>query len=259
MSSLALDDVKVHFGGVKAVDGVSFTLEPGRLYGIVGPNGSGKTTLVNAISGVTKVTAGAIRFEDNDITGVGPARVSRAGISRTFQNIKLLPSLTVRENVMVAVDWHRADGADRPTPRAWQWRAKRAESRRVREAADELLERLGLVEVADAEPDALPYGTQRRVEIARALAAQPRLLLLDEPLAGMNRQERNEISSLVTDLRDGGLTILMIEHDLRTLIRICDHFLIMNFGRLIAEGEPRATAALPEVREAYLGSQHAAA
>jgi branched-chain amino acid transport system ATP-binding protein len=250
--SLELDDARIHFGGVKAVDGVSFRLDPGGLYGVVGPNGSGKTTLVNGISGVVRLTGGRIRFEGRDLTSAGPERASRAGVARTFQSIRLLPTLSVRDNVLLATDWHR----DRRSGPFVRWaRGGAAPGPDV----DETLERLGLAAVADARPDELPYGVQRRVEIARALASDPRLLLLDEPLAGMSRHERNQIASLIAELRARRMTMLLIEHDLRTLVRICDELLVMKFGRLIARGAPRATVGLPEVQEAYLGRRHAAA
>ncbi len=239
---LELDEVKVHFGGVKAVDGVCLNLEPGKLYGIVGPNGSGKTTLINAISRQVHLTGGKIAFDGAEISGLPAHAVSRAGLARTFQSIRLLPTLTVRENVLLAVD-----------PRNGSWKTRGAARRRAAEAADAALERLHLTRVAGESPANLPYGTQRRAEIARAVAARPKLLMLDEPIAGMNREERNEIAEIMKSLRDDGLTQLLIEHDLRVVLNACDHLFVMNFGRLVAEGAPLETAALPEVQEAYLG------
>jgi branched-chain amino acid transport system ATP-binding protein len=236
---LHLDDVKVHFGGVRAVDGVSIELERGKLYGIVGPNGSGKTTLINAISRFVPLTAGNVSFDGAALSGMRPFQASRAGLARTFQAIRLLPTLTVRENVLVAVD-----------------RLGRSQRRRAAEAADVALERLRLTRLAGEYPANLPYGTQRRVEIARAIAAEPKLLMLDEPIAGMNREERAEIAEIMTELRAGGLTQLLIEHDLRTVLSVSDHIFVMNFGKCVAQGPPRETAALPEVQEAYLGRRH---
>lgn len=251
---LALDDVKVWFGGVRAVDGVTLELERGKLYGLVGPNGSGKTTLVNAISKLTRSTAGSIAFDGADVNRLEAHAMSRAGVSRTFQLIRLVPTLTVRENVLLGGDLHRPRGLAR-----WK-RAVTAESdSQAEQDAADALERMGIAHLADAYPTGLPYGTQRRVEIARALAMRPKLLLLDEPVAGSSRRERDEIASIIAGLRDDGLTILLIEHDLRTLLRICDHLFVMNLGKVVASGEPKATAALPVVQEAYLGRRHATA
>ena len=231
---LTLDDVKVHFGGVKAVDGITLDLEPGKLYGIVGPNGSGKTTLINAISRFVHLTDGDITLDGTRVSGFKPFQVGRHGVARTFQAIRLLPTLTVRENVLMAVD--RKKGAEK--------------------AADAALERLHLTEIAGEYPDNLPYGTRRRIEIARAIAPEPKLLMLDEPIAGMNREERAEIAEIMKSLRDDGLTQLLIEHDLRIVLNTCDHIFVMNFGKKVAEGPPHATAALPVVQEAYLGRKH---
>jgi branched-chain amino acid transport system ATP-binding protein len=231
---LTLDNVKVHFGGVKAVDGVSIDLEPGKLYGIVGPNGSGKTTLINAISRLVHLTDGDITLDGTRMSGLKPFQVARHGVARTFQSIRLLPTLTVRENVLMAVD-----------------RKKNA-----KEATDAALERLQLTRIAGEYPDNLPYGTRRRIEIARAIASDPKLLMLDEPIAGMNREERAEIAEVMKSLRDDGLTQLLIEHDLRIVLNTCDHIFVMNFGEKVAEGPPHATAALPVVQEAYLGRKH---
>jgi ABC-type branched-subunit amino acid transport system ATPase component len=251
-SMLNLNDVKVHFGGVRAVDGVTIDLSPGKLYGIVGPNGSGKTTLINAISRLVPLTDGAITFDGTVVSGMRPFEVSREGLARTFQAIRLLPTLTVRENVLVAVDRMRdSNGGGR-----LRWRRTAAERDRADEATDVALERLHLTGIAGEYPANLPYGTQRRVEIARAIANSPKLLMLDEPIAGMNREERSEIAEIMKSLRDDGLTQLLIEHDLRIVLSSCDHIFVMNFGKCVAEGPPRETAALPVVQEAYLGRKH---
>jgi ABC-type branched-subunit amino acid transport system ATPase component len=243
---LTAHDVKVHFGGVKAVDGISLALQPGKLHGVVGPNGSGKTTLINAISRFVPLTAGAIDFDGEAVARMRPHEIGRAGLARTFQSIRLLPTLTVRENVLLAVD-----GRERAlTPAARRRRRLKAAA-----AADAALEKLELTKLRDDYPASLPYGTQRRVEIARAVAAEPRLLLLDEPIAGMNREERAEIARILCTLRDGGLTMLLVEHDLRTVLAVSDHIFVMNFGRCVAEGPPRETALRPEVQEAYLGKR----
>jgi ABC-type branched-subunit amino acid transport system ATPase component len=251
-SLLTLDDVKVHFGGVKAVDGITLNLEPGKLYGIVGPNGSGKTTLINAVSRFVPLTAGTIAFDGTQVSDMRPFEVSRHGVGRTFQAIRLLPTLTVRENVLMSVDRMRARGSASGA----LWRRSRADRKHAEEAADAALERLHLTRIAGEYPDNLPYGTRRRIEIARAIATRPKLLMLDEPIAGMNREERTEIAEVMKSLRDDGLTQLLIEHDLRIVLSTCDHIFVMNFGKKVAEGPPRETAALPVVQEAYLGRKH---
>jgi branched-chain amino acid transport system ATP-binding protein len=250
MTVLELADAKVHFGGVKAVDGVTLTIEEGHLHGVVGPNGSGKTTLVNAMTRLTRLTAGAIRFRGEDVTKARPHEVYRAGMARTFQGIRLLAGLTVRENVALGADEKLRRG--RPTLRP----GGKSPSM---DAADAALRRLDLTRVAGVSPAQLPYGTQRRVEIARALAGQPELLLLDEPVAGMSTAEKTEIADVLSLLRSEGLTLLLIEHDLAMVLRLSDHLFVMNFGKLIAEGDPQKTAALPQVQEAYLGHRHVAA
>jgi ABC-type branched-subunit amino acid transport system ATPase component len=248
---LTLDDVKVHFGGVKAVDGISLDLEPGKLYGIVGPNGSGKTTLINAISRLVHLTDGDITFNNTRVSGFKPYEIARHGVARTFQAIRLLPTLTVRENVLMSVDRISADNHEKSS-----WRRSRADRKHAEDATDAALERLHLTKIAGEYPDNLPYGTRRRIEIARAIASEPKLLMLDEPIAGMNREERAEIAEVMKSLRDDGLTQLLIEHDLRIVLNTCDHIFVMNFGKKVAEGPPHTTAALPVVQEAYLGRKH---
>lgn len=254
---LDVEDVRVWFGGVKAVDGISLTVAAGKVHGVVGPNGSGKTTLVNAISGLQPLTGGRLELDGTDLTGSPADIVSRAGVARTFQSIKLIPTLTVRENVLLGADGLTAESV--PGRDLFGRSARRRATTATAQATDEALERLEIGHLADRGPEELSYGTRRRIEIARALAARPTLLLLDEPLAGMNRGERADVAGMIRRLGDEGLTLLVVEHDLRTLLGICDHLFVMNFGRLIAEGPPRETAAGPEVQEAYLGRSHGAA
>jgi len=252
VAALEVVDLQVHYGGVRAVDGVTFTVESGALCGIVGPNGSGKTTLVNAISALTHITAGEIRVDGTTTSGLSASRIARFGVRRTFQAIRLLPDLTVLENVMLGADdgGHPLDAAFRPL------RAAKSE-RRARAAALEALDRVGLADYARHSPSALPYGFQRRVEIARALASSPQLLMLDEPVAGMNPREREEVAELLVSIRAEGLTQVLIEHDLGLVTRVCDTIVVMDFGKVIAIGDPVETTRNEQVREAYLGRKHA--
>jgi len=246
---LVVDDVKVWFGGVKAVDGISLTIREGLIHGVVGPNGSGKTTLINAISRVTPVTAGSIFLDDADVTTARSFRVGRLGLARTFQGIRLIPTLTVLQNVMLGVDYRLMwPEGEHPRP-VWT----RVAHRQILARAEAALERVGIAHTAKKLPGELSYGSQRRVEIGRAIAGNPRLLLLDEPVAGMNKRERVEIADLLLSLKADGITQLLVEHDLRMVLDVSDHLFVANFGKLIAEGEPEMTASRPEVVEAYLG------
>lgn len=244
MSLLVLDDIAVHFGGVRAVDGVSLRVERGQLCGVIGPNGSGKTTALNAITRATRLTSGSITFDGHRIDEMQPQQMRRLGLMRTFQGIRLVPQLSVHENVKVAAEQRG---------RGWRAPARAQEKRPVDEIVDEVLERLGLTDVRQEYPETLPYGTQRRVEIARALSTGPEMILLDEPVAGMSSSERAEIAAVLSQLRDDGLTMLVIEHDLRLLLDLADQLAVLNFGELLAFGEPHATARLPQVQRAYLG------
>jgi ABC-type branched-subunit amino acid transport system ATPase component len=248
---LQVDDVSVHFGGVIAVDEVSLAVEPGLLYGLVGPNGSGKSTLLGVLSRLTRPTRGRLMFDGRDYTGMSASATSRLGMARTFQTVRLLPTLSVLENVMVGADAKYFGTRVAP---AWlmPWRSRAAE-RQVREAAEEALVRLGLTKVRDRIPTLLSYGTQRRVEIARALVSEPRLLLLDEPTAGMTKDERHEIGEILQQLRGDGLTQLLVDHDVDLMVDVSDHLFVMNFGRLIAQGRPLDVVRDAAVQEAYLG------
>lgn len=233
---LSVVDAAVHFGGVKAVDGISLRLAPGLISGIIGPNGSGKSTLITAITRLVDLTSGRVELGGEDYSTVRADRVARLGVSRTFQTVRLLPDLTAAENVQLGADIRGA---------------RRGHDADVAEA----MIRTGLEGFEDAYPGELSYGYQRRVEIARALAMRPSVLLLDEPTAGMNQSERVEIADLLKALRDEGLTQLLVEHDVQLMIDTCDYIFAMNFGKLIAEGTPQEVVRHPSVQEAYLGKK----
>ena len=242
---LEAQDVRVHFGGVKAVDGISIKLMPGLIYGIIGPNGSGKTTLIGAITRLTKLTSGRLLFDGDEYQGAPASAVARKRVARTFQTVRLLPDLNVRDNIQLGADV-RKDGDGQPFLR-------RLLNRSTSPVVAEAVARTNLTGFESFFPSELSYGTQRRVEIARAMVTDPRLLLLDEPTAGMNQHERAEISTLLKDLRSEGLCQLLVEHDVQMMIDTCDHVFAMNFGKLIAEGSPKDVVRDPQVQEAYLG------
>jgi len=247
---LELDDIAVHYGGVKAVDGISMTLKPGLIYGIIGPNGSGKSTLIGAITRLAPLTRGNLVFDGDKYNGVFPSKLAGLGVARTFQTVRLLPDLNVRQNIQLGADVGRqAEGGD--TER--QGLLTRLRGRAASPAVTDAVRRTRLEGFEDFYPSELSYGTQRRVEIARAIAMSPRLLLLDEPTAGMNQTERAEISQLLKDLRSDSLCQLLVEHDVQMMIETCDYVFAMTSGRLIAQGTPREVVQDPLVQEAYLG------
>ena len=247
---LEVQAVDKHFGGVAAVSGLSMEVRTGTVAGLMGPNGAGKTTLVNLISGLLPSDSGTIRFAGADIQR-SPAHVIAAqGIARTYQNVRLFSGMTVLEQVMAGCYVRRGASlwaSFLGLPKA------RAAHQAVERHALELLERVQLGHRAHLLAETLSYGEQRRVEIARALGTGPRLLLLDEPTAGMNAQESNEIGQLVHSLREGGLTVLIVEHNVQLVKDFCDHVTVMNFGRLLARGTPAECIAHPDVQAAYFG------
>jgi branched-chain amino acid transport system ATP-binding protein/branched-chain amino acid transport system permease protein len=249
---LRVEDLRVRFGGLVALDDVSFSVAHGEVYGIIGPNGAGKTTLFNAITGVAPVSRGRLRLGDRDLVGLAPYRRARAGIARTFQNIRAFAGMRTWESVEVGFHARLRRGGLAhllATPGA------RAEAGAVRSQADALLGFVGLEDVTHQLARNLPYGHQRRLEIARALATRPRLLLLDEPAAGMNESECEELIALIRRIRDQGVTILLVEHHMQVVMGVCDRILVLNFGRPIAEGTPAAIGDDPAVNAAYLGTE----
>ncbi len=248
---LALEEVSCRFGGLLALDRVSLQVQPGEIFGLIGPNGAGKTTLFNLISGVGRPTAGSIRWSDREINGLSPDRINRLGIGRTFQNLRLFQRLSCLENVLIGL--HHSARAPL-LPALLGQRSFRQSQGELRQRALELLELVDLTATARQPAGSLPYGSQRRLEIARALATAPRLLLLDEPAAGMNPIEKEELSVLIRRLRSRfNLTVLVIEHHVPLMMRLCDRLAVLNFGRRIALGTPESVRHDPAVIEAYLG------
>jgi branched-chain amino acid transport system ATP-binding protein len=250
---LELRQVDKIFGGLHAVRGASLSVNKGEIFGLIGPNGAGKTTIFNVITGVYKPDGGQVMFSGRDVSGMSPARIAEAGIGRTFQNIRLFRSMTAEQNVMVA--GHRLHQAG-----LWsavlRTRAYAEDERRLRERAHELLDALGLSKHALEVASSLPYGSQRRLEIARALMLSPELLLLDEPAAGMNSQEARDLEKQIRWLaRERGITVVLVEHNMSVVMSVCDRVHVLDHGETIASGPPAQIKTDPKVLAAYLGQE----
>lgn len=248
---LQLEGVGINFGGLRAVDDLNLSVRKGDVVGLIGPNGAGKTTVFNLITGVYKPTDGIIRWKGEQISGLPPYKIAQRRILRTFQTIRLFSGMSVLENVLA--------GQHMETRQTWlsgllSLPSQRREEKALRKECMEILERLNLASIAHEEATSLAYGIQRRVELARTLAAKPELLILDEPAAGLNDSESVELNKTILGIRDQGITVLLVEHDMNVVMNVTDHICVINFGRKIAEGGPEEIRNNQQVIEAYLGA-----
>jgi branched-chain amino acid transport system ATP-binding protein len=249
---LKLTNVSKRFGGLAVLQDVSFEVPAGKVFGLIGPNGAGKTTVFNLITGLLAPSGGAITLGGQSVLGAKPHQITRRGIARTFQNIRIFKEMSLLDNVVVGMHSHLDYGVA-----GWLFSLPgfRAQERRAREKAFELLGWVGLAGKAGELADGLSYGEQRKLELARALATEPKLLLLDEPVAGMNTGEKVELMGEINNIAARGFTIFMIEHDMRFVMGLCERIAVLNFGRIIAEGGPDEIKNNPDVIEAYLGRE----
>ncbi|BAQ09601.1 branched-chain amino acid ABC transporter [Bacillus sp. OxB-1] len=247
---LNVNKISKNFGGIQALTDVSFAIKEGEVLGLIGPNGAGKTTMFNMITAMFPPSSGEISFKGDTLTGLKPHQITEKGICRTFQNIRLFADMTVHENVMVGNHCRLTTGVWRSVFRT---KSQKQEEAAVNRKADEILEIVGLSEFKDSVAKNLSYGQQRRLEIGRALASDPQLILLDEPAAGMNEKETKDLFDLIKKIQSLNITVLLIEHDMPLVMKICDRIVVLNFGKKIAEGTPEEIRNNKEVIEAYLG------
>ena len=247
---LEVSGISQIFGGVIALDHVSFSISQGDITGVIGPNGAGKTTLFNIITGIYTQSAGKVLLEGTDVSGLAPEQLAQRGLVRTFQNIELFSGMTVRENVMVGMHTKSSSGL---LACAFKMPWSIAEERRIHERSMECLEFTGITDLADVTAGNLPFGKGRLLEVSRALALEPRIILMDEPAAGLNSQETLEFSHLIQRIRKKGITVVLVEHDMELIMDICDRIVVLNLGKKLAEGTSQEIQDNPEVVAAYLG------
>jgi branched-chain amino acid transport system ATP-binding protein len=253
MAQLFVDDIVLRFGGVKALSNVTLSVEPGQIYAIIGPNGAGKTSMLNCISGVYKPQQGRLIFENRDVTNLKPYDIARLGIARAFQNIALFRGMTVLDNLMVGRHIHMRTGV--LGGMAFLGRARREEIAH-REIVEDIIDFLEIEAIRQQTVGSLAYGLRKRVEVGRALAMSPRLLLLDEPMAGMNAEEKEDMARFILEInQERGITCVLIEHDMGVVMDISDKVAVLDFGRKIGEGTPEEIKRNPEVIKAYLGQE----
>jgi len=250
-SMLEVKDLSIHFGGVKAVQNVSFNIDAGIVYAVIGPNGAGKTTLFNLITGVYKPTSGEIKLDGESIGGKSPNELATRGVARTFQNLQICMNMSAIENVMVGAHLRLDRNLIKAALRLPTLKKRDAE---VRAEAAELMRFVGLDQFVDSRADAMPYGALKRLEIARALAMKPRLIFLDEPAAGLNPKETIEVDHLVRKIADSGVTVVLVEHDMKMVMNLSDRILVLDYGKKLAEGTGEEVRRNPDVIAAYLGA-----
>ena len=251
MALLEIKDLSIHFGGVKAVQNVSFSIDAGIVYAVIGPNGAGKTTLFNLITGIYTPTTGTILLDGESIAGKSPDELARRGVARTFQNLQICMNMSAIENVMVGAHLR----LDRNLIKAaLRWPALRQRDRELHAEAAELMQFVGLEGYVNARADSMPYGALKRLEIARALAMKPRLIFLDEPAAGLNPKETIEVDELVRKVADSGVTVVLVEHDMKMVMNLSDRILVLDYGKKLTEGTGAEVRRNPDVIAAYLGA-----